>query len=101
VVVPPRTDQLDGLAISRAAGTEPLRLQQRAGHERFETTQAYIRQAEAVGLASDPPFPALPSSLVRLESSPNRPRDDSELLTTRNCYCNQASPTGFEPVLQP
>jgi integrase len=90
-----------GITWEALAGTEPLRIQQRAGHERFETTQGYIRQAEAVGLASDAPFPALPSCLVSSQSSRIVHRDDSVLSTTRNYSTKTASPTGFEPVLQP
>jgi hypothetical protein len=43
-----------------------------APDERLETTQGYIRQTEAVGLASDPLFPTLPGCLASSESSPNR-----------------------------
>jgi hypothetical protein len=68
----------------RSPAPAPSR-RRRAGHERFETTQGYIRQAEAVGLASDSPFPALPSFLVWLESSRTAVNDDSDILTTRNC----------------
>jgi hypothetical protein len=77
-----------GITWEALAGTDPLEIQLRAGHECFETTQRYVRQAEAVGLASDPPFPALPLSLVWLESSPTRLRDGSGVLTTWNSYSN-------------
>jgi integrase len=90
-----------GITWEALAGTEPLRIHQRASHERFQTTQGYIRQAEAVGLASDAPFPTLPGCLVSSQASPNRPGDETALLMTRNYYTKSASPTGFEPVLQP
>lgn len=33
-----------GITWVALAGTDPLRIRQRAGHENFETTQGYIRR---------------------------------------------------------
>ena len=45
-------------------GTEHVRIMQRADHKN-STTQGYIREAEAIGLNVDTPFPPLPVSLLR------------------------------------
>ena len=45
-------------------GDEPLRIQRRAGHARFDTTEGYIREAEALGRNIGAPFPPLPTSLL-------------------------------------
>ena len=58
-----------GITWEVLAGTEHLRVMQRAGHANFTTTQGYIREAEAVGLSVGVPFPPLPSSLVAGHSS--------------------------------
>jgi len=44
-------------------GDEPLKIQDRAGHEDFQTTQRYIRQAEALREGFGDTFPPLPASL--------------------------------------
>ncbi len=44
-------------------GDDPLKIMQRAGHERFETTQIYIRTAEAIRGGFGDAFPSLPASL--------------------------------------
>ncbi len=53
-----------GITWEVLAGTEPLRVQQRAGHKNFGTTQGYIRTAEELGVSVGEPFPTLPASLV-------------------------------------
>lgn len=45
-------------------------------NDRARIMRRYVRQAEAAGLASDPPFPALPSFSVALKPS-NRLAGDS------------------------
>ncbi len=50
-----------GITWHAIAGTEPLRIQQWAGHTDFETTQAYLVTADAVGRDNfGEPFPTLP-----------------------------------------
>jgi hypothetical protein len=44
-------------------GEDPLRIQRRAGHADFDTTQIYIREAEALGRHIGEPFPPLPGAL--------------------------------------
>ncbi len=44
----------------RVAG-DPLRIMQRAGHENFETTQGYLRLANALRVGFGDVFPALRS----------------------------------------
>jgi predicted secreted Zn-dependent protease len=49
-----------------------LRVQQRAGHEDFDTTQVYIREAENLSCAIGEVSPALPASVIKPEISQNR-----------------------------
>lgn len=44
-------------------GDSPVMIQQAAGHERFETTQAYVRIANAIGRSFGDVFPRLPAEL--------------------------------------
>jgi hypothetical protein len=53
-----------GLTWMAIRGDDPLKIQQRAGHRTFETTQKYIRTAEAVGEVIGAVFPPLPESLA-------------------------------------
>ena len=53
-----------GITWEILAGTEHTRVMQRAGHERFETTLGYIREADTLGENVGTPFPPLPSALV-------------------------------------
>jgi len=94
-------------------GTEPLRVQQRAGHTNFSTTQGYIREAlgEAVGV----PFGPLPESLLKSEPNDLEIDDPSSTISSGissdeevgvgdlACFLPDrvASPRGFEPLLQP
>ncbi len=41
-----------------------MKLMQRAGHDRFETTLIYIREAEKLGAGFGEPFPPLPGDLL-------------------------------------
>jgi integrase len=50
-----------GITWHAVAGTEPLRIQQWAGHTDFQTTQGYLATADAVGRDGfGEPFPTLP-----------------------------------------
>ncbi len=53
-----------GITWEALAGTEPMRMMQRAGHTTFTTTLGYIREAEAIGVDVGAPFPPLPSELT-------------------------------------
>lgn len=52
-----------GITWEAIAGTEPLRIQQRAGHSALSTTQIYIRMAEDVRGDFGIPFGPLPGEL--------------------------------------
>lgn len=55
-----------GITWEAVAGTDALRIQQRAGHSSLSTTQVYLRLAEAVGIEGfGAPFPPVPESLWR------------------------------------
>lgn len=53
-----------GITWEAIAGTDPLKIMQRAGHLSFTTTQIYIRQTETIGVDAGKPFSALPASLL-------------------------------------
>jgi integrase len=78
-----------GLTWLAIRGDDPLRIQQRAGHEDFTTTQGYIREAESIRDGFGEVFPALPESLFGddSEGSESYRESSAELLrelTTRN-----------------
>jgi hypothetical protein len=50
-------------------GDDPLRIQHRAGHTSFTTTQGYIRQAEAVRAGFGDVFPPLDALLAAPETA--------------------------------
>jgi integrase len=52
-----------GITWMAVRGDDPLRIMQRAGHENFETTQAYLRLADALRVGFGDVFPALPPEL--------------------------------------
>lgn len=52
-----------GLTWMAVRGDEPLKLMQRAGHRHFQTTQIYVRTAEAIREGFGEPFPTLPQAL--------------------------------------
>lgn len=54
-------------------GDEPLKIQQRAGHEVFRTTQGYIREAESLEHNVGDVFPVLPAALVSSAESSEGP----------------------------
>ena len=53
-----------GLTWMAVRGDDALKIMQRAGHERFETTQKYVREAEAIRDGFGDVFPPLPASLL-------------------------------------
>jgi integrase len=53
-----------GLTWMAVRGDDPLKIMQRAGHTDFQTTQLYVREAEAVRDRFGEVFPSLPSSLL-------------------------------------
>jgi len=55
-----------GLTWMAVRGDDPLKIQQRAGHSDFATTQLYVRTAEAVRDGFGEPFPPLPAALLRI-----------------------------------
>ena len=56
-------------------GDDPLRIMQRAGHENFETTQGYLRLADALRVGFGDVFPALPPELYERVSIAGSDRD--------------------------
>jgi len=54
-----------GLTWMANRGDDPLKIQQRAGHTDFNTTQGYIRRAKAVREGFGQPFPSLPDTLFK------------------------------------
>jgi hypothetical protein len=53
-----------GITWMALRGDDPLKIQRRAGHADFDTTQIYIREAEALGPDVGKPFPPLPAGLL-------------------------------------
>ena len=53
-----------GITWEVLAGTDHVRIMQRAGHTNFTTTLAYIRLVEALDFHGCAPFPELPKSLI-------------------------------------
>jgi integrase len=90
-----------GITWEVLAGTDHVRIMQRAGHRSFSTTQGYVHDVGDVRLGNDEsPFPALPASLVQ-SSGESSALDDSIHDRASKKLKKTASPTGFEPVLQP
>jgi hypothetical protein len=54
-----------GLTWLAVRGDVPQRIQQRAGHQNFSTTQVYIRLAAELSAGFGEPFPTLPETLFR------------------------------------
>ena len=52
-----------GITWMAIRGDDPLKIQQRAGHTSFDTTQEYIRLAEAMRVGFGDVFPSLPPEL--------------------------------------
>ncbi len=92
-----------GITWEALAKTEMLTIMQRAGHDEPKTTLGYIREAESVGEAVGEPFPALPHEVIEtaVSASDNGLSDDASSEVVESADVLAASPTGFEPVLQP
>lgn len=61
-----------GITWRAVRGDEPLQIQYAAGHARFETTQGYIREADAVRVGFGEVFPPLPPDLLALDTDAAR-----------------------------
>jgi hypothetical protein len=61
-----------GITWAAIRGDDPLKIKQRAGHRTFSTTEAYIREAEAVRDGFGDVFPALPVEVVSSADLPER-----------------------------
>jgi hypothetical protein len=61
-----------GITWMALRGDDPLKIKQRAGHASFQTTEIYIREAEAVREGFGAVFPALPKPLISVTA-----RDES------------------------
>ncbi len=83
-----------GITWMAIRGDEPLRIQQRAGHKNFSTTQGYIRTAETLGRAVGEVFPTLPKALFLPGILPEGPADWGKLRKPKQKI--RASPAGFE-----
>ncbi len=53
-----------GITWAAVRGDDPLKIKQRAGHEDFDTTQRYLREAENLTASFGVPFPPLPDCLL-------------------------------------
>jgi len=62
-----------GLTWMAVRGDDALKIQQRAGHTDFQTTQGYIRLAESVRDGFGQPFPSLPAALLEAPSEEFEP----------------------------
>jgi integrase len=87
-----------GITWEALAGTDLLTIMQRAGHRESKTTLGYVREADSVGLAIGAPFPSLPSTIV---ATNNGHTEEPTAQRRESAKKKEASPTGFEPVLQP
>ncbi len=89
-----------GITWMAVRGDEPLRIQHRAGHTDFKTTQLYIREAEAVRDGFGDVFPELPESLLgdanRGNGGSNRPKNRPNGSQVRGSFAERA---GFEPAV--
>lgn len=101
-----------GITWMAVRGDDPLRIQQRAGHEGFATTQGYIREAEAVRGGFGEVFPPLPREMWAGDDIPETPRapqvdwtvngpdlGSSSVKIRSHTGFSSVTPTGFEPVL--
>jgi hypothetical protein len=69
-------------------GDDPLKIMQRAGHERFDTTRQYIREAENLAAGFGRVFPPPPADLL----SPTKARGEF-----RPWFRLSASPASTNP----
>jgi integrase len=87
-----------GITWMALRGDDPLKIQRRAGHADFDTTQIYIREAEALGPDIGEPFPPLPACLLGAsEGGPNGPtqRGESSGESSENLVKQDEAAKGF------
>lgn len=86
-------------------GDDPLKIQRRLGHADFNTTQIYIREAEALGPDVGTPFPPLPPALLggaggggfaRSSAREGAPRGEAPGTTEKSWRGGRDSNTGGE-----
>jgi integrase len=84
-VKPIRFHDLRAIGITWMAvrGDDPLRIQQRAGHSNFATTQGYIREAESLRGGFGTPFGELPKCLLEVESYAGKDHQNGD--TPKTC----------------
>jgi len=90
-----------GLTWMAIRGDDPLRIQWRAGHTQFATTQGYIAQAKRLAVGFGAVFPPVPEEL-HPPGSWSTSRSISAPVTSQVTEVTDsilATPTGIEPVL--
>jgi integrase len=86
-----------GITWRTLRGDDTRKIQREAGHEDYNTTDGYVRDAAVYGTALGVMFPPLPEVL----------RSHSAITLSKNSLSKRfdagkmASPRGFEPLLQP
>jgi len=89
-----------GITWCAVRGDEPLRIMHRAGHESFQTTMQYVREAENLQAGFGTVFPPLPDSLLQPaadDSTREAPDETSEVRRTPVVAAESAEREGFEP----
>ncbi len=80
-------------------GDDPLKIQQRAGHTDFKTTQRYVRTAETVAGEFGKPFPELPPVLLeQVPAVDSLHPIDHQWLTMRNYLASPGCVPGDRSV---
>lgn len=85
-----------GITWMAIRGDDPIRIQRRAGHKSFTTTEEYIREAENVREGFGRVFPPLPAGLLWPTIGPRISRSSAEAI--ENTRKSLVRATGFEPV---
>jgi len=82
-----------GLTWMAVRGDDPLKIQQRAGHSTFATTQIYIRTAESVREGFGTPFPPLPSFVIEASvTEPESPSSQKQGDSSSGCWTRTSDP---------
>ncbi len=81
-----------GITWMAVRGDDPMKIQARAGHSDFNTTQGYVREADILRAGFGAPFPPLPKGFLEAKS-------DQSLDQTSKNSVNSVTPRGFEPLL--
>jgi integrase len=82
-----------GITWRTLRGDDPRVIQQAAGHERYATTEGYVRAAEVFRGRVGAPFPPLPNSLIAAEFRSQKRSHATQVSGT------VATPPGIEPGL--